>query len=1005
MPAHRLCLLNTQNHKPDDNEHTGYGDPCKEIDFQQWIFISWLLDSKLLDKDKTTLHIDDLPPFQYPSLISFVGDTGSGKSTLIRSIIESLAPGQDYQVPVQGVAGDKYESTSSDVHLFADPETQSSQVPRFFVDCEGFHGTNMSVSRKVVSKAARGARRGTQTTLDGSPSQLPLDPLTQHENSALNRIDLRWGEVQWAGEVSRGVGRKQPGHVSSDTRDKVVNTVYPRLLYAFSDVVCFVTNNSRQAQDILDRMFDWAKDGHERTLNQRVRPGLIIVLNKMPMDTRDSISSAERETHQLLKDFETSDRFRELQHKWRVRARPIETAEELIRCYYEDFRVISIPQLISSSPAIVQKIATQIKTLYGEILSMSEKIRGKRKSFNLDLDTSSLNAYLHRSAAALGRDYQNSLDFHELLDGDVAPPRRFKEHLAKVMARMAKLRHFDTINAVDGESDMVLQMTPYIAACILAQIDPSGDEEHQKKCRDTLVHEAMCGLEQFRNCSWRCEELDPRNERRCRNYFESHSKGHQFDILSDKSQLPGSSVENLIVGVYKSSYDLVGFTENLWKELFKIQDRAHSIKRLASFAKKCQVKDVTTQRTCLACLSNSPTNMLPCTPHQHGICEDCIRRYNPGIGEASVIRMSSCPLGCSFATTPWSIRVKPRTAGARILALDGGGVRGIVELVILARIEEAVGFGIRLQDLFDLILGDNSNHVISGLVALGVFEKKWPLSEAIDQFCGLARGAFSLRKVLAIPYLSHLAKPFCDFKYRSSGINDSLHAAFGNDYLFGQIKDDKSPGDQVKVGVVTCLEGQKHPCLLANYSRNPIEKLKDGREAYDCLQRADEQHEDFQTWAAARATSAAQTLFKPYVHKATRRTYVDGATVRNNPVRLASEEATRVWKSTNPPDIILSIGTGIWIDENDNYIDKPASRLARIFPSGMRKKIETGIEMVHAILDRNREWTDFSGPLRSRMKRNCHRLNVGLYEKPPALDENQITSKIINSRPESTSSL
>ncbi|RSL92521.1 hypothetical protein CEP52_013763 [Fusarium oligoseptatum] len=727
MPAHRQCLLNTRDHQPESEEPPEFGDPCEEIDFQQWIFVSWLLDSKIPDEEKSALHVNDLwstwfgvpedqeghcpqlciyprlerlvekvlekPQFQYPSLISFVGDTGSGKSTLIRAIIESLAPGKRYQVPVQGAVQDKFKSTSSDVRLFADPQTESSEVPRFFVDCEGFNGSDNPVSQ--------------------------------------------------------------------------------------------------------------------------------------------------------------------LQQEWEIRGRSIKTAEELIRCYYDDFQVISIPQLTRSSPAIVQNISDQIKALYSEIIAMSEKIRGKRKSFNLDLDTSSLNAYLHRSAMALGRDYQDSLDFHELSDGDVAPPRRFSEHLAQLMARMAKQRNFDTIQAVKGESQLVLQMTPYIAACIVAQIDPMGGKEHERQRKEDLVDEAIRGLKQFRDCSWRCEEQG-RGERR------------------------------------------------------------------------------------------------------------------------------------------W----------ARILALDGGGVRGIVELVILAKIEKAVGFGIRIQDLFDLVVGTSTG----GLVVLGVFEKKWPLSDAIDHFCRLAKEAFSLRKVLALPGLSLLAEPFCVFKYKSSGINNALRTAFGEeDYLFGQIKDGEQSGDQVKVGVVTCLDGNNHPCLLANDSRNPIEKLKDGREAYDCLQRADEQGKDFQTWAAARATSAAQTLFKPYIHEATRRVYVDGATVRNNPVRLAAEEATRIWKSSSPPDIILSLGTGIWIDEKCKYVEKPPSKIGRLLPKGIKKKIETGIDMVYATLDCDREWTDFNGPLRGRYKRNCHRLNVGLYEKPPALDDIehlvdiQTMSKTANSRPGITS--
>jgi len=96
-------------------------------------------------------------------------------------------------------------------------------------------------------------------------------------------------------------------------------------------------------------------------------------------------------------------------------------------------------------------------------------------------------------------------------------------------------------------------------------------------------------------------------------------------------------------------------------------------------------------------------------------------------------------------------------------------------------------------------------------------------------------GAFSRRKALKVPLLSKFAEPFCDFKYKSAGINDTLLRAFGDGYLFGQTNSGGNVGDRVKVGVVTCIEGRHQPCLIANYSRNPIARLKDGREACTIL--------------------------------------------------------------------------------------------------------------------------------------------------------------------------
>jgi len=114
--------------------------------------------------------------------------------------------------------------------------------------------------------------------------------------------------------------------------------------------------------------------------------------------------------------------------------------------------------------------------------------------------------------------------------------------------------------------------------------------------------------------------------------------------------------------------------------------------------------------------------------------------------------------------------------------------------------------------------------------------------------------------------------------------------------------------------------------------------------------------------------------------------------VRNNPVRLAYEEESRIWPNSKAPDIILSLGTSILVDKDGNIKSKKNEHLEKVkslLPSGVRKKVETGLDMVEATLDCHREWVDFVGGLQTRPglhRRNCHRLDIGLTSKPPALD-------------------
>ena len=150
---------------------------------------------------------------------------------------------------------------------------------------------------------------------------------------------------------------------------------------------------------------------------------------------------------------------------------------------------------------------------------------------------------------------------------------------------------------------------------------------------------------------------------------------------------------------------------------------------------------------------------------------------------------------------------------------------------------------------------------------------------------------------------------------------------------------------------------------------------------------------DADTFPRARATSAAPIYFKPYQHIPTEKTYVDGAVVRNNPVRVADQERKLIWnQGTHRADIILSIGSKIQQDSqghSNNAKNSKTKKMLKRLPGGIRVKLTTGYDMVESTLNCEKEWIDFCHSVRDdpSFSQVLHRLNVGLDGKPPKLDE------------------
>jgi len=107
---------------------------------------------------------------------------------------------------------------------------------------------------------------------------------------------------------------------------------------------------------------------------------------------------------------------------------------------------------------------------------------------------------------------------------------------------------------------------------------------------------------------------------------------------------------------------------------------------------------------CSICFLRRPEHVFEC---RHSICDHCAKTYGDArLAEEYTYVIPQC-YSCGTKSN-LLVRLKPPTAGVRILAIDGGGTGGIVPLKFLESLQRSLGTACRVQDLFDLVLGTSS---------------------------------------------------------------------------------------------------------------------------------------------------------------------------------------------------------------------------------------------------------------------------------------------------------
>ena len=304
----------------------------------------------------------------------------------------------------------------------------------------------------------------------------------------------------------------------------------------------------------------------------------------------------------------------------------------------------------------------------------------------------------------------------------------------------------------------------------------------------------------------------------------------------------------------------------------------------------------------------------------------------------------------------------------KILALDGGGIRGILTLEVLARMEELLadptggGSDFRLCHFFDYVGGTSTGAIIAAGLARGMSAK-----ELLDFYQKTGPAMFDKQFILKR----------WQALYKSEPLKKELQKTFGTETTL-------KPDDlECLLLAVTRNRTTDSPWPI---SSNPLAKYND-TSLSDC-------NLNIPLWQIVRASTAAPVFFPPEViqwdpdDESKAFVFVDGGlTPYNNPAfllyRMATEASFRLnWASGEDKLLVMSIGTGAAAAVDDDVDDPNRGLLENVggLPGALMYAAMVDQDTSCRFVGRCKHGAPLDSEIGDMIPRNKHRERISLSQ-------------------------